>query len=283
MPGGCAGKTSCDAYCADSAHIDECMTFALAAGLISGEEAEIVRKTGGQGPGGCKGKAECDAYCGNQDNMKTCIGFGLEYGLMPPEEAEQARKMLVALDKGVKMPACQKDQCDAYCSEPEHKQECMDFALAAGFITEEDAAKMNSGEGQAVIGPGGCKSEQECHEYCSQPEHAGECGGGQNGEMQNPQGSENSQPISGPGGCQSEAECHEYCSNPEHASECGGGQNNEMLDNQQGLENPDGQNHNPQGQENPADTGTANPDGSSETSAPNEPANETVENTESNQ
>lgn len=170
-PGGCTNKNECKAYCDGSSHINECMEFALAAGFMSPEEAEIVKKTGGKGPGGCQGKNECDTYCQVPENNQTCMEFGLEQGLIPPEEVENVKKTLEVLKSGVKLPACQSEaECNTYCAQDEHKKECMDFALAMGYITPEEAEKMQQNkELGSDSGPGGCKSEAECTAYCQDP------------------------------------------------------------------------------------------------------------------
>lgn len=82
-PGGCRSKAACDAYCDDPAHLDECIAFAEKTGMMSKQEAAMVRKTGGLGPGGCRGKMACDAFCSKPANEKTCREFGEKHGLGP--------------------------------------------------------------------------------------------------------------------------------------------------------------------------------------------------------
>lgn len=50
-PPACGGKETCDAYCSSSEHVEECVGFGEAAGIISKEEAGRIRKTGGKGAG----------------------------------------------------------------------------------------------------------------------------------------------------------------------------------------------------------------------------------------
>ncbi|MBI2630761.1 hypothetical protein HYW73_00900 [Candidatus Nomurabacteria bacterium] len=84
-PPACRGKEECDQYCSEETHLEECINFATAAGFMSEEEAEMVKKTGGQGPGGCRGKEECDAFCGDPNNQETCLNFAEEHGLISEE------------------------------------------------------------------------------------------------------------------------------------------------------------------------------------------------------
>lgn len=50
-PPACGGKETCDAYCSSSEHVEECVTFGEAAGIIRKEDAEMIRKNGGKGTG----------------------------------------------------------------------------------------------------------------------------------------------------------------------------------------------------------------------------------------
>ena len=53
-PPPCHSEEECDIYCSQEENIDECTRFAEAAGFMTKEEAEMTRKTRGEGPGGCK-------------------------------------------------------------------------------------------------------------------------------------------------------------------------------------------------------------------------------------
>lgn len=88
MPGGCTSERSCKAYCEDESHIDECIAFASGAGLMSSQEAELFRKTGGRGPGGCRGR-ECETFCTNPENRRACMQFSVEHNLLSEEERRQ--------------------------------------------------------------------------------------------------------------------------------------------------------------------------------------------------
>lgn len=58
-PPACGGKEACDAYCSSSEHVEECVNFGEASGIISKEDAEKIRK----GPDGKKGQGQ-----GNKGN-----------------------------------------------------------------------------------------------------------------------------------------------------------------------------------------------------------------------
>lgn len=229
MPGNCKRKEDCEKYCDDPAHIDECIAFAEAAGFMRPEEVEMVRKTGGKGPGNCRGKKECDAYCNNPDNMEACMNFAIEHNLMPPEERGEAQKFLEAVKKGAKPPNCRgKQECDKYCSQPEHAEECIEFGIAAGFIPPEEAENVRRMAKAGLMGgPGGCKGKAECEAYCDNPDHMVECVDfGVKAGFISPEDAEKAKKMAemgmraGPGGCKGQQECDTYCQNPDHGEEC---------------------------------------------------------------
>ncbi len=76
--------------------MEKCINFALKNDFLSGEEAEMVKKTGGKGPGGCRGR-ECKEFCKNPDNSEVCYNFANEYGLMDPEMEKGSQDFLESL------------------------------------------------------------------------------------------------------------------------------------------------------------------------------------------
>lgn len=127
MPGGCTSKSSCEAYCADTSHIDECANFAVEAGFMTPEEAEMVKKTGGVGPGGCRGR-ECEAFCENPANREACVNFALEHGLMSEEDMARMRESAADVEQMLSQT-------------PEEVRTCL-----KSRIGEEAYQKMQSGE-----------------------------------------------------------------------------------------------------------------------------------------
>jgi len=228
-PPACGGKKECDIYCAEESHFEECISFAEAAGFVSVQDAAMARKTGGKGPGGCRGKEECETFCDNPDNMETCINFSVENGMMTTEEAEQAKKMMAAGLSGGPGGCRGKEECETYCNELSHLQECMDFSVKAGFMTPEEAEKIKQmgPEGGIMAGPGGCKGQEECEAYCNNEANLQECiNFGQQAGMMSPQEAQQAQQSiqmmqqGGPGGCQGEGSCKDYCADPSHLEEC---------------------------------------------------------------
>ncbi|MBI2054098.1 MAG: hypothetical protein HYT36_02090 [Candidatus Staskawiczbacteria bacterium] len=177
-PPPCKNKQQCDIYCEEADHMEECITFGVEAGFIQGKEAEDAQKMlqaikRGVKPPPCRGREECEEYCSTPENMETCMTFAVEAGFMEGEEAQNAQKMLQAIKRGVKPPPCRgKEECDIYCTSENHIEECMNFAVAAGFMSEEDAKMARKTGGK---GPGGCRGREECEAFCNNPENQETC------------------------------------------------------------------------------------------------------------
>ncbi len=177
-PPPCGNKKRCDVYCDQPEHMEECITFGIEAGFIQGEELNNVQKMlaaikKGVKPPPCRGKEACDKYCGEPDNMEACMTFAMEAGFMTEQEKADSQKMLRALKKGIKPPNCRgKEECDVYCGQEEHFEECVNFAEAAGFMTSEEAVMARKTKGK---GAGGCKSKDECEAFCNNPDNQETC------------------------------------------------------------------------------------------------------------
>ena len=57
-------------------------------------------------PPACRNKKQCDSYCASPEHMEECLTFAEAAGFIPPEELDEAKKVLEAIKKGVKPPAC---------------------------------------------------------------------------------------------------------------------------------------------------------------------------------
>ncbi len=140
--GGCKDRADCKIYCDDSANIVICVSYAEKNNLFSQEDLQVAKKfvaTGGKGPGSCNGKEECQAYCEDKVHIDECISYAEDNGLMSEQEVQKAKKVQAAIKKGVKFPACtNKKECDTYCEESSHMEECMTFAKEAGFLSDKE-------------------------------------------------------------------------------------------------------------------------------------------------
>ncbi|MBI2064155.1 MAG: hypothetical protein HYT66_00350 [Candidatus Yanofskybacteria bacterium] len=177
-PPACGSKKSCDSYCEDPSHMEECVTFASEAGLMGDKEKEDAQKMmqamrRGVKPPPCRGRQACDEYCQQPDNMEVCMNFAIEAGFMGDKEKEDAQKMLSAIKKGVRPPNCRgRDECENYCQSDEHFEECANFAEAAGFMDAKEAEMARKTKGK---GPGGCKGKEECEAFCNNPSNQDTC------------------------------------------------------------------------------------------------------------
>lgn len=230
-PGGCTSKYSCEEYCNDISHIDECISFAEKNGLIPPEELAEAKKVQaaiqrGVKPPPCGNKKACDVYCEEPLHMEECITFAEAAGFLQGQELEDAKKMLAAVKRGVTPPPCKgKEECDEYCSKPENMELCMNFAIEAGFMTEQekaDAKKMLEAIEKGVMPPN-CKGKEECDIYCAEEEHFEECVtfaeaagfmSAEDAAMARKTGGK------GPGGCKGEEECRAFCDNPNNQQIC---------------------------------------------------------------
>ncbi len=179
--GNCKNKSACKVFCDDSKNSDTCLAFAQQHNLMSPEEVAAAKKfvdSGMVGPGSCKGQTECDQYCGSPEHMEECITFAQKNGMMPQNQLEESQKVLAAIKRGVKPPACSgPKECDKYCSSSAHMEECINFSIEAGIMDkskQEEAQKVLAAIKRGIKPPA-CNGPQECDAYCSAPGHMEEC------------------------------------------------------------------------------------------------------------
>lgn len=230
-PGGCTTKESCEQYCDDIGKIDECIVFTKENNLLNQEELQEFEQIQsaiqrGVKPPSCKNKKECDLYCEESSHMKECIEFGREAGFLKDQELKDAQKMLAAMEKGLTPPPCRgRDSCEAYCSDPEHMEMCMNFAIEAGFMSgqeKEEAEKMLAAIKKGAKPPR-CGGREQCDAYCSSQEHFEECiNFAEAAGFMKPEEVEMARKTGGrgPGGCSGREACEAFCQNPENQEIC---------------------------------------------------------------
>ena len=88
-------------------------------------------------PGNCKNKEECEAYCEDIKNIDSCLSFAEENGFIGATELKEAKQVVKALKEGANLPGgCKnKKECEAYCENTDHIEECVAFAEKAGFMS----------------------------------------------------------------------------------------------------------------------------------------------------
>lgn len=77
------------------------------------------------------------------------------------------------------LPCKGKEECDTYCSKPENREACQKITGSDGGQNEGqgqgDFGRSQDDAGDFKGGPGGCKSQQECESFCSQPQNQQVC------------------------------------------------------------------------------------------------------------
>ncbi len=178
-PGGCQDKKTCEKYCADISHLDECVAFAEKHNFVDKGDLAVAKniakalKSGKKLPGGCSSQASCNNYCENTEHAEECISFAEGTGILSDADLAEAKKVLPLIKAGKAPGGCKtKTECKAYCEADGHFEECISFAEEAGFVDKEEAVMARKTGGK---GPGGCKSKAACEDYCNKSENAATC------------------------------------------------------------------------------------------------------------
>ena len=188
-PGGCTTPEQCKSFCSSLNNLQVCLDFAKNQGIKDDntDQAERISeflKNGGKTPGNCSSKETCQKYCGDFTHAEECAAFAKAAGIFQrrsgenrDEEHVPTEEQLVKLQElaanGQTPGGCtSKDECESYCEDSSHTQECVDFGVKAGFIKAEEAEKIKKLGGR---GPGGCNSETACRRFCGDPANQEEC------------------------------------------------------------------------------------------------------------
>jgi len=241
--GNCASKDECKAYCDDPTHVDACLSFASSHKLMKSGDVEKARKLAVmKGPGGCEGLA-CKAYCNDSEHADECIAFAQEHKLISAKDVRIAQ----VIKSGGGPGGCDSmSACWNYCSDAAHGDECSRFArdnglepprphLPSGVPSREQIDQKVDREGPRIdkekarhilsekSGPGGCKTMDECKDYCEADGHMDACMrfAQENGLMSLDDVARAKKFVNqpGPGGCRGNA-CRAYCEDESHADEC---------------------------------------------------------------
>lgn len=86
-----------------------CLKFGEENSLISPEDLEMIKKTGGKGPGGCRGKEQCDTYC--SEHQDECTQFAEEHNLFTPEDKARIEEGLARFREGIANAPTEVKQC----------------------------------------------------------------------------------------------------------------------------------------------------------------------------
>ena len=111
--------------------------------------------------GSCKDKERCKTYCDKPENTLSCIAFAEKNNLMTEDEIEHAKKFIEA---GAKGPGgCKgKNECETYCDDISHIDECVAFAEKSGILSGEELeeAKQVQSAIKRGVKPPACKNKK---------------------------------------------------------------------------------------------------------------------------
>lgn len=179
----------------------------------------------------CQNEDQCRAYCDDPSNINECLAFAERHQLLSAQELEKAKRFLRigAVGPG---DCSSESECEAYCENVAHIQECLAFAEQHGFMDAEELAeakKVAQALQQGARLPGGCTTKSACEAYCHDPRNMREClaFAEQGGFIPPEKLREAKQVLKAveagvqlPGGCRGEKECRAYCENSQHMEEC---------------------------------------------------------------
>lgn len=219
--GNCKNETECRTYCDKPQNIKVCLNFAEKYNLMPKEELAMARKfaaIGAKGPGGCTSKESCDQYCNDINNIQECVAFAEKTGIMPPEELEEAKKVIAVLASGAKLPGnCRsKNECDVYCNDSNHIEECIIFAEKAGFIPPDELGEVRQVLEAVRKGakPPPCRGKKQCDAYCAEPNNFEQCiTFAEAAGLVSPEEAKMARKTGGkgPGNCRGKEECDKFC------------------------------------------------------------------------
>ncbi|MEK7203751.1 MAG: hypothetical protein AAB627_01590 [Patescibacteria group bacterium] len=225
-------------------------SFVLAQEIDKERIIQIVQTQGG--PGGCRDEASCRTFCDNPNNVETCLNWAHQNGLISSEEADRAERLSKVGREFSGPGGCRShEECERFCRQPENQDVCLDFAVQQGFLTASEAERIKEFRRQAegareefeveidpdfdedraaqILetqgGPGGCRTFEECEEFCEEPQNQEACFtfAERHGLFNNQEAARKIKRIieeGGPGGCRGERQCREFCENPDNFEVC---------------------------------------------------------------
>ena len=231
--GNCKDKQECKTYCDKKENMLSCVNFAEQNGLMSKEEANMSKKIipdliNNQTPGGCKTPTECREYCqGSTEHIDECVSFAKKNDILPKEELAEAEKVLGALKQGAKLPGgCKnKKDCESYCNDATHIDECLAFAEAGQMMNPKEIAEAKKIAPLMKAGkmPGNCKTKEECNAFCDNEVNIDVCINFsiEAGFMKQEEATMVKKTgLKGPGGCKGKEECEAFCNKEENEETC---------------------------------------------------------------
>jgi len=121
-----------------------------------------------------------------------------------------------------------KANCKVFCDNSKNADACLTFATKYKLLSSEELAAAKKFSDNGMIGPGGCKGQAECDQYCGNSIHMEECMtfAEENGMMTDQQLQDSQKMLTAikkgikPPTCSGPEQCNTYCSSSEHMAEC---------------------------------------------------------------
>ncbi len=120
--------------------------------------------------------------------------------------------------------------CRAYCDLPENSRSCLAFVKKNNLLSDDEIKQWEKFiDITSSGGPGSCKNEKECINYCEDASHIVECTDFvEKYDLVTPQDFAEMQKVARalkagaklPGNCRNKSECISYCENSDHNDEC---------------------------------------------------------------
>lgn len=180
--------------------------------------------------GNCESKDDCAVFCDLPENAEACLDFSEAHGLISSEDLAMARKMLEIGDMGGPGGCKGKAECETYCDNPDHMEECIIFAKKYGLIPPEELEDVEKVLAAIEKGatPPPCHGKAACDAYCNMAEHFEECiTFGEAAGLIPPEELGDAKKAleavrkgAKPPACKGKAECDVYCQTEEHFQEC---------------------------------------------------------------
>src|SRR3989338_985147 len=177
--GNCRDNKECLLYCQIPDYAPACWSLQRygPANKVLGETTidseQIAREKGIIFPvdelGNCNSIVKCREFCREAANREICTDFSVKKKLVKKRIKKISSTVLTAARK--ELGCNNTTSCHNYCRQPENKDLCQSFGEKHALIKKKASIPVISGT--VTLGPGGCKTERECYEYCRS--HTKEC------------------------------------------------------------------------------------------------------------
>lgn len=148
----CQGR-ACPAFCRSRENAAACEKFRKEAGIPTRTQMTVIQKIltliteKGITMPTCSGEQECQDYCSQGTNIEECIKFAEDKGVITSSQAKAAMAGDEAAPEGP--DGCKtKEECDAFCDNPDNSEACFNFAKENGMISEEELKKIENSQQQ---------------------------------------------------------------------------------------------------------------------------------------